>query len=636
VISEISRLHLLGKTKEEICEQLNIKKNTLEKAISQKRIVLPDIDTEGREILSISTKSSRNISDDKCGMGKSCSNQVERVLASREGFTMSPSFENHLDLNHAGLLLAVPALLSCGLLDKVEKFESVKGYYSAEQIFICLAFLSLLRVKKLEQSGEIYSGELGRCMGLDRIPDVKTLRKRITSFCKVSDVEQWSSELSRQWMHNDTELEGALYVDGHVSLYYGEQTQMPKRFVSRMRLCLSGSTDYWVNDQLGQPLFVAHKTINEGMIAVLKNDIIPRLDKDVPNQPTKEELDANPLLHRYMLVFDREGYSVDFFDYLTQKRIAFCSYRKNVKEDWSPDEFTDYEVLDANGDIEHLRLAEQETILSAKKEKGKPQKTVTVREIRKLSASGHQTSIITTNYSLSIVKIAILMFTRWCQENFFKYMIESFGIDAIISYMKNPLPDTSMIINPQYSALDHEHRQISALLSKAKKNFADITLQNKELSEKELKIYTQKKSNKKQEIEDLDKKRQNIIELKKSIDKKIMFKDLDDALKFDTALNDQKFFIDTIKIIAYRAETALVNFIKHKMPTPEHARALVRKFYSGDADIVPDYTNNILFVKLHRTNHWADDKILETLCEDLNQTQTMFPSSNLMLVFMLV
>jgi hypothetical protein len=41
-------------------------------------------------------------------------------------------------------------------------------------------------------------------------------------------------------------------------------TQMPKRFVSRLRLCMSGSTDYWVNDRLGEPFFVVHKTINEG------------------------------------------------------------------------------------------------------------------------------------------------------------------------------------------------------------------------------------------------------------------------------------------------------------------------------------------------------------------------------------
>jgi hypothetical protein len=208
----------------------------------------------------------------------------------------------------------------------------------------------LLRVKNIEQSDTILVGELGRCIGLDRIPEVKTLRERIRRFCQIGDVEQWSGTLSREWMHEDESLEGVLYVDGHVNLYYGRQTQMPKRFVSRMRLCLSGSTDYWINDRTGQPFFVVHKTINEGMIQVLKDEIIPRLDNDVPNQPTAEELASNPKLHRYMIVFDREGYSVDFFALLSEQHIAFCSYRKHVKNQWEDEDFTPYEVCAETGE----------------------------------------------------------------------------------------------------------------------------------------------------------------------------------------------------------------------------------------------------------------------------------------------
>jgi hypothetical protein len=245
-------------------------------------------------------------------MGKSCVNEASRVLAARYGIACSPSFGKHLDLSYGGILLTLPALLSCGLLKHKASFELSNVYYSTELIFLSLALLVLLRIKNLEQSDKILVGELGRCIGLDRIPEVKTLRERICRFCEIGDVGKWSETLSRKWIHGDESFEGALYVDGHVNLYYGSQTQMSKRFVSRMRLCLSGSTDYWINDRTGQPFFVVHKTINEGMLQVLKDEIIPRLDKDVPGQPTAEELSADPTLHRYMLVFDREGYSVDF------------------------------------------------------------------------------------------------------------------------------------------------------------------------------------------------------------------------------------------------------------------------------------------------------------------------------------
>jgi hypothetical protein len=614
--------------------QTGIKPNTYSKALCERRLVLPvlvESDT------ALSTGSKRNVQDDESEAGKCCTNVLGRVMASRYGIAASPTFGNHLDLNHGGILLTLPSLIASGLLNHMERFSEVKGYYSAEQVFISLAFLILLRVKKLERSQEIPSGELGRCMGLDRIPEVKTLRGRIASFCDVTDVCDWAGELSSQWMQSSNEMDGALYVDGHVDLYYGSQTQMPKRYVSRMRLCLSGSTDYRINDRLGQPLFVIYKTLNEGMIKVIKNEIIPRLDREVAGQPSAAELKANPELHRYMLVFDREGYSVDFFKYLSDKRIAFCSYRKNVKDKWADEEFTEYTILDDNGEEDTLLLAERETTLYGQKEKDGTQKTVTVREIHKKNDSGHQTSIITTNFMLSTLKIALLMFARWGQENFFKYIVESFGIDTITSYLKNKLPATSSIVNPKYKALDKEHKKISTLLSGHKVKYAEITLMDdKDLSEKQMDKYLAKKASIKQNIEELQKQKDDIIEKKKATDKKITFNELDENQKFDTSLNDRKFFLDTVKIIAYRAETAMANLIKKQMSVPEQARSLIRRLYSSDADIEVDKINNILLVKLHRSNHWADDKVLEYLCEQLNDTQTVFPASNLMLHFSLL
>jgi hypothetical protein len=569
-------------------------------------------------------------------MGKSCTDELSRVLASCKGIPAQPTFGNHIDISYGGLLLAFPSLLSCGLLSHISRFEQVSGYYTATQVFTSLAFLMLLRINRLEQADTVPAGELGRCMGLDRIPEVKTLRQRITRFCQASDVEEWLSLLSSDWMQSDEALEGVLYVDGHVNLYYGKQTQMPKRFVSRLRLCMSGSTDYWINDRMGAPFFVVHKTINEGMISVLKEEIIPRLNTDVPNQPTQAELSENPNLHRYMLVFDREGYSVEFFEYLTEQRIAFCTYRKNVKEEWPEDEFADYEVITPSGETEIMQLAERKTTLYAKKEKGKKQKEVTVREIRKKTTSGHQTAIITTNHILTMVKIALFMFARWGQENFFKYMIESFGIDSITSYFKNLIPDMSQVINPEYRELDRLHKKTTTLLNNKKIKYAQISLQNKEMSKKEIQRYTKKKSDMQLEIEDLEKKRNTIIEKKNTIEKKILFKDLDENQKFSSAVNERKFFLDTIKIIAYRAESALCNIIKKQMDSPQQARSLIRKLYTAHADFEMDMANSLLIVKLHCTNHWADDKILEYLCAQLNDTETAFPASNLTCLFKLV
>jgi hypothetical protein len=69
------------------------------------------------------------------------------------------------------------------------------------------------------------------------------------------------------------------------------------------------------------------------------------------------------------------------------------------------------------------------------------------------------------------------------------------------------------------------------------------------------------------------------------------------------------------------------------MSSPEQARTLMRKFYTSDADIEVDKLNSRLIVKLHRTNHWHEDVILQKLCDVINQSETLFPSSTLTLLF---
>ena len=138
---------------------------------------------------------------------------------------------------------------------------------------------------------------------------------------------------------NIPNLAGTLYVDGHERVYHGKKTKLPKRYFARERLCLRGVTDYRVNDALGQPFFVVSKTVNPGMLKVLRTEIVPRLMKDVPNQPDKSELEADRYLFRFGIVFDREGYGPGFFKAMWKERIVCYTYRKYARKDWPKSEF---------------------------------------------------------------------------------------------------------------------------------------------------------------------------------------------------------------------------------------------------------------------------------------------------------
>jgi cell division septum initiation protein DivIVA len=569
-------------------------------------------------------------------MGKACSNAAERVLASFGVATATTKFDEQTDLSCAGVLLSLPALLSNGLLNHSKDFKLENVYYTEEMIFVCLAFLSLLRVQNINQAGTIPCGELGRVMGLDRIPEVKTLRRRIARFSAKGNVQEWSRKLSESWMAANTGLAGVLYIDGHVNLYYGHATTMPKRFVSRLRLCMSGSTDYWVNDKTGQPFFVVNEVINSGMIEQIKTSILPRLEKDVPNQPSEKQPLQNSKLNKFMIVCDRECYSAEFFDYLWQKRVAICTYNKNVKDKWPEEDFTLYETTLEDGTAEKLKLAEKEITLTFGHEKDP--KEIKCREVRKLSKSGHQTSIITTNRILDILAIGLYMFARWCQENFFKYMMDNFDIDGLVSYSMEKISETKMLVNPAYKQLDSKLKSLNGKLSKQKLLFANTTLKIENEKGKRLTKAIAKKAEIYQEIEVLESKITEIKNKKKKVDRKITFASLPPEEKFSNVINVRKQFMDNIKMIAYRAETAMYNLIKSQLGQhhQDEGRKLLQQVYSSDADIIPDYSNKTLTVKLHNFNNKKEDRVVQYLCEKLNETETEYPGTDLRIIYKLV
>ena len=385
-------------------------------------------------------------------MGIACTRKEERVQAALgELAEAEPVFEINKDVKSAGVLLALPALLLNGLLKQSSQFFSLpKGYYGLQSLLMTLAFVAILRIKSIEGVRYCDAGELGKVVGLDRIPEVRTLRKKIGHLSKYGNPQKWGRQLATAWMEKDPEMAGTLYIDGHIRVYHGKMTKLPKRYVSREKLCLSGLTDYWVNDAVGQPFFVVTKAVNSGLLATLRDDIVPRLLEDVPKQPTQAELAANQNLFRFSLVFDREGYSPAYFKEMWQKRIACYTYRKYAKDKWAESEFQDTEVVFPNGEVGKMKLAERGVYFKGPK--------LWMREIRKLTDTSHQTSLVTTDKFSDTAQVAGKMFSRWSQENFFKYMMQHYGIDRLIDYGVEKIIEPVQVVNPRYREIQSKIR----------------------------------------------------------------------------------------------------------------------------------------------------------------------------------
>ena len=340
--------------------------------------------------------------DQQAALGVATTRSEDRLLAALGQLTAAPiRFEAAADIPQGGILCALPALLVLGLLrHQAPYFAWSPGYYPLETIFLAIAFLALGRVPSLEALRYEPPGEWGRLLGLDRIPEVRTLREKLSVLCaEGASVRQWSSTLAREWMEAQPESAGTLYIDGHVRVYHGHLTKLPRRYVARQRLCLRGTTDYWVNALDGQPFFAVTQAVDPGLLRTLEEQIVPRLLTEVPGQPTAEELQADRFRARFTLIFDREGYSPDFFQRQWEQRIAVITYHKFPEEPWPVEEFSTRPVRLINGQEMELSLAERGVCLS---------NGFWVREVREREASGHQVSMLSSDYrrELSVVAVA--------------------------------------------------------------------------------------------------------------------------------------------------------------------------------------------------------------------------------------
>ena len=625
-----------GKSRSEAARLAGIRKNTLDKAIRDGRLKLP---ASGAPRASGSLPDARRLASRAAaaGMGMGCTDVGLRLAASFGRLCGAPSvFLCARALADGGVLCAVPALVANGLYkhraDLPRPDEGRSFYYDLTHVMTLLAFMSLLRIKTVEALRREAPEEKGALLGLDRIPEAKCLRERLASLsADKAAVEAWSRSMSRMWMSSSPDMTGMLYVDGHVRAYYGEKAVLPRRFFSRMRLCLRGITDYWVNDMGGRPFFYVERQTTEGLLAVLREELVPRLLEDIPRQGDAEAGGGI----RFTLVFDREGYSPVFFHEMwTRHRVACLTYRKRVDDTWPAEEFTPHAVRLANGAEERMMLAERRIVLKCGRREDAP--SLEAREIRRLTDSGHQTSIVTTNMELSVADTASGMFARWCQENFFHYMEEQFALDALAGSTTTDFPCGKTMVNPARKEADRLCRVSQGKLDRKKAEYATVDLAAAERSQKQQEERVQRKAKLAEEVRNLEQDVAKAKERRKGIPKRIAYDKLPESERFKGLEPTRKTLLDTVRMVAYRAETAMASTAKEFLSAPDTVRSWIRALMLSPADIVPDEKEKTLEVRVYPLGEERMNRMTAKLMETLNETLTPFPGTDYVLRYTLL
>lgn len=562
-------------------------------------------------------------------MGIATSRIEDRMPIARNNMgNATPLFESHQSVMGAGILFLLPALLSAGLLKAKDIYSLPENhYYGLESIMLVLAFMNLARIKNPEQLNKCQPGELGRIIGLDRIPEMKCLRNKISLLSDQKQAQEFNRLLIAEWYKDDPQQDGAyLYIDGHQRIYYGGLANLPVKYISRQKLCLAATTEYWVNDGSGQPVLVVTGELTEKLEQAIEELIIPEL-KQTTLLPDKIDNDHVPrpqeVTPECTLIFDREGYHPAFFKRLwDENRIAVITYRKNIRDKWDDNLFKEMTVCVLEQEIT-MHIYEQDVTLDG----------MLFREIRRRNESGHQTSIITTNYHISTEDVAGKMFGRWSQENFFKYLISDYDFDKMIAYGVEEVDGAKEVVNPLWRKADYLLKKQKEKTSRLKARLYPITEQVMTEEMDKIPTFTQQQLSLKEKIEAAELQEEH---LKMSRDKHTHYIKVEKMIKkYQKLKTESKLMMNVLKMICYRAETTVANLLASFLPRTkiEEKRSLVKQIIKTNADLIVDEKNKTLTVQLHTLSANRFNEAAGKLAELLNDTETIFPGSDLKLIF---
>ena len=523
----------------------------------------------------------------------------------------APIFRDGSQVPGVGVLLALPCLMHSGVLTISRQLYGGIGpaFYGLRNVLLTLLLMALLRIQRPEHLKERDPAAFGRLLGLDRAPEVKTLRRQLTRLAAHQRASELGAQLARLRVDQRGYLMGFLYVDGHVRAYHGERT-ISRAFVARRHLAMPATTDYWVNDRAGDPLLL------------ITGDVNAALTKAFPN--LLKEVRAVLGVRRATIVFDRGGWSPKLFRTMIQDGFDILTYRKGKGRLINERRFV-HRRAKLDGQWVSYDLHDQPVRFL----KGK----LRLRQVTRLCDNGHQTQVMTNRLDLRDIEVAYRMFDRWRQENYFKYMREEFLLDALVDYRIEPEDPTRTIPNPERRALDKHIRSARVELAKIEREYGAAAAGNTEQNRPTMRGFKIAYSKLGKQLRAARDRVAKLIEKRRNVPQRVEIRDLSERTVVKLA-TERKHLTDLIKMVAYQAESDLLALLRpHYARAEQEGRTLLHELFTAAGDIrAGDSELNITLVPLsspHRT------RAAQALCKILNETATLFPGSRLRVRFAL-
>jgi transposase len=551
---------------------------------------------------------------------------AERVAARFGDLVQAPvRITEGAQLPLVGLLLALPALEMTGLLQVAgDVLPSMrKGFYGLRVTLLMAVFMALLRQPRAEAATRLPPVDLGRVLGLDRAPEVKTLRRKLSELASHGKGAELQAALGAHHVSSRPEAMGFLYLDGHVRVYSGTRA-LPKTHIARMRIAGPATEETWVGDAHGDPVMVITAVPSQSLAAELHR-LLPDLRAAVgPDR-------------RCTFVFDRGGYSPQVFTEIVAAGFDLLTYYKGAWTRSAVNTFNTVDFTAPDASSHSYQLAERPIDLPVSGQHATTEQdattasTLTLRLVVRRSPDGHQTPILTNRTDLSQGQITYRMSARWRQENYFKYGREHFALDALDSHADQPDDLTRLVPNPAKARAKDQVADARADLHAAHADMADALDNATDRARRPGSGGTATVDP--AATLALTAAQDDLARAKAHSRATASHLPLGQVRPGSRLLETEtKLITHAIRMSAYNSESALARLLRpHYARSDREGRALLREAFNLPGDLQIIGTN--LHVRLDPASAPRRSNALAALCTELNDTQTRYPGTDLTVIY---
>lgn len=536
---------------------------------------------------------------------------IDRLLARQGSLNdAAPLFEDADGVCDVGAMLAMAVLVQQGVfVEAMKVFHGIgPAFYGLRTVIACFGLLMVLNLGQLQDVMQREPGALGRLLGLDRSPEIKTLRRKLRALAAQGRSLAFMEALARRQLASEQHVWA--YIDGHVSVYSGKH-KLREHHVASLRAARPSVIDYWVNQPDGSPLLVITGAAREGLVRQIRT-VRQQLGILAPDKPVT-------------LVFDREGWSPQLFAQLAaDPGVRFLSYRKAAKGKKLPQlPLSKFRTVEHTIDGRSVcyELADERIRIPYEARK-RAHKTLVLRQITRRTPNGRQVHIVTDDFQSPAVELAYRMIHRWSQENFFKYDQEHRDIDALVTHATEPAADADRAVpNPQRVALGASIREVRSKLEEALCELGERQL-GPDTESESLRAY----------IEALRAELARLQARRDATPARVPFSTTDKGCDAVQPRVETRRLMHCFRILGARADLALLELIRPHFPDWRHeGRALVRAILHSSGNIrVGDRT---LHIEIAPQASPYKTRALEQLCAAVSAMGSVFPGTDLLMSF---